>query len=172
VAEPRSTSTRGTRIRGASGTADRARDREPLPPPEPVADPTRPRRVIDYALQRRAALLRLFSGGALDSDSCDADPYLLRAARHHGEPSGQRCPVCKRQDLDLVTYTYGDQLGHLSGRVRAGDELPGLATQFGEFRVYVVEVCQACGWNHLTLSYVLGDGIPRRPPPRPRDLLD
>jgi hypothetical protein len=128
--------------------------------------------VIDYALQRRAALRHLFGGGAFSSDHCDADPYLLRAAKHHGEPSGVPCPVCRREDLDLVTYVYGDQLGPYSGRVRATGELAEMAVQHGEFRVYVVEVCRACGWNHLTLSYVLGDGVPRRPPARPRDLLD
>ncbi|WP_207934252.1 DUF5318 family protein [Actinomadura sp. KC06] len=28
----------------------------------------------------------------------------------------------------------------------------------GEFRVYVVEVCQSCAWNHLATAYVLGHG--------------
>ncbi|MFB4304947.1 DUF5318 family protein [Actinomadura sp. GTD37] len=28
----------------------------------------------------------------------------------------------------------------------------------GEFRVYVAEVCQSCGWNHLAMSSVLGYG--------------
>ena len=44
-----------------------------------------------------------------------------------------------------------------------------MAREHGEFRVYVVEVCQRCGWNHLRPSYVLGDGVPRRAPPTPRD---
>ena len=35
-----------------------------------------------------------------------------------------------------------------------------MAREHGEFTVYVVEVCQGCAWNHLTLSYVLGDGAP------------
>jgi hypothetical protein len=47
-----------------------------------------------------------------------------------------------------------------------------MARQHGEFRVYVVEVCQGCGWNHLALSYVLGDGTPRRPPRRQRTAED
>jgi hypothetical protein len=47
-----------------------------------------------------------------------------------------------------------------------------MAYEYGQFRVYVVEVCADCGWNHLTLSYILGDGVPRRPHAKPRDLLD
>ena len=47
-----------------------------------------------------------------------------------------------------------------------------MAYEHGQFRVYVVEVCTGCGWNHLTLSYVLGDGVPRRPLRTPADLLD
>ena len=35
-----------------------------------------------------------------------------------------------------------------------------MAAEYGEFRVYVVEVCQGCGWNHLVCSYVLGTGEP------------
>ncbi|TAK70483.1 MAG: hypothetical protein EPO13_05115 [Actinomycetota bacterium] len=127
---------------------------------------------MDYALARRAALTELFSGGALRSDFCDPDPYLLRAARHHGEPSTRSCPVCRRSDLTHVSYVYGDQLGPYAGRVVQRPQLDAMAQRFGEFRVYVVEVCQACRWNHLTMSYVLGDGVPRRPPARPRDLPD
>ena len=38
-----------------------------------------------------------------------------------------------------------------------------MAHEHGEFRVYVVEVCRGCGWNHLALSYVLGrDGLQAR----------
>jgi hypothetical protein len=60
--------------------------------------------------------------------------------------------------LTHVTYVYGDQLGRYAGRVKATQELQEMAREFGEFRAYVVEVCQSCGWNHLTLSYVLGHG--------------
>ena len=163
-------SIRGTRVGGRSEATPDERPQDA--PRQVVADPTRPRDVVDYALQRRAALEDLFSGGGLRSDACDADPYLLRAAKWHGEPSERRCPVCRRGDLTHVTYTFGAQLGPYSGRVRASGELPRLATEFGEFRVYVVEVCHQCTWNHLVTSYILGDGIPRHAPRRPRDLLD
>jgi len=62
-----------------------------------------------------------------------------------------------------VTYVYGDELGPYAGRIRASHELPAMARRFGAFTVYVVEVCQRCHWNFLTTSYVLGDGVPRRP---------
>ncbi len=35
-----------------------------------------------------------------------------------------------------------------------------MAHEYEEFRVYVVEVCQGCSWNHLTVSFVLGNGGP------------
>ena len=39
-----------------------------------------------------------------------------------------------------------------------------------EFKVYVVEVCRCCGWNHLALSYVLGrDGLPGQDGPQRRE---
>ncbi len=169
MAGQRSSSIRGTRAIGAPSTSA---PREDIGPHKAVDDPTEPRDVVSFALQRRAALEDLFTGGGLRSDACDADPYLLRAAQWHGEATQRRCPVCRRTEVTNVTYTFGAQLGVYSGRVRASAELAGLASEYGEFRVYVVEVCQECSWNHLVLSYVLGDGIARPAPRRPRDLLD
>ena len=47
-----------------------------------------------------------------------------------------------------------------------------MQSEFGEFRVYVVEVCLECGWNHLSSSYLLGDGNTRKPPRKVRTLED
>ncbi len=126
------------------------------------------RDVIDYSLARRATLEALFRGGALKMDVCDADPYLLRAAKYHGEPTNRDCPVCRREKLTHVTYVFGDELGRYSGRIKSTKELEPMAREYGEFRVYVVEVCQGCAWNYLTSSYVLGDGVPRTPARRRR----
>lgn len=118
-----------------------------------------PRSVIDYSLARRALLADLFAGRASFTDACDASPYLLRAARYHGEASVDDCPVCRRERLRHVIYTYGDCFkGETNGRARASQELPGLAARYAEFSVYVVEVCRRCGWNYLLTSYVLGTG--------------
>jgi hypothetical protein len=116
------------------------------------------RLVVDYGLARRATLAQLVSGGLTVDDACDAHPYLLRAAKYHGEPTERMCPVCRKERLTHVTYVYGDELGRYAGRVKMTDELHQMAREFAEFRVYVVEVCQSCAWNHLTLSYVLGHG--------------
>lgn len=173
MAEPRSqTTARGSRVIGARGRA-----KPDLGQPEEVADPARPRRVVDYALRKRATLQALYSGRVFDgADICDADPYLLKAARFHGSAGGDLCPVCRladgREHLTHVTYIYGDQLGHLSGSAVDPARLEDLSHDYGEFRVHVVEVCTTCHWNHLVTSYVLGDGQPRKAPPRPRDLLD
>ena len=120
-----------------------------------------PRRsVVDYALARRATLASVFAGHTTVADVCDAHPYLLRAAKFHGEATETRCPICRRVKLTHVTYVYGDELGHFEGRVKQTPELAVMAAEYGEFRAYVVEVCQSCGWNHLATSYVLGTGEP------------
>jgi len=121
------------------------------------------RSVIDYGLARRSTLLDLFSGRASTMDVCDAHPYLLRAAKYHGEPTETTCPVCKKGPLTHVTYTYGDGFKDTNGRVRATVELAALEREHPEFTVYVVEVCRECAWNHLVTSYVLGtNGLPAR----------
>ncbi|MEU8798155.1 DUF5318 family protein [Spirillospora sp. NPDC048819] len=118
----------------------------------------RPRLVVDYGLAKRAALAELRSGALTRDDACDAHPYLLRAAKYHGEPAGKPCPVCRHEPLTHVTYVYGDELGRYAGRVKATADLAEMDREYGEFRVYVVEVCQSCAWNHLAMSYVLGHG--------------
>ena len=172
MAEPRSTQPRGARVLG-----ERGRPKPERAAPEEVDDPAAPRRLVNYALQRRSVLRGLYGGQAFNGfDICDADPYLRRAARFHGVETQEPCPVCRvtdgREQLSHVTYVYGEQLGHIAGSAIDPARLPDMAHDYGEFRVYVVEVCSACHWNHLVTSYVLGDGNPRRAPAKPRDLLD
>lgn len=124
---------------------------------------------IDYSLDKRATLLALFRGVV---DACDADPYLMRAAKYHGEKTERKCPVCKKDGLVELRYTFGDQLGQFSGRIKNGSELAEMEKEFGEFAVYVVEVCRECSWNHLCATYLLGDGRERKAPRRQRTLED
>ena len=116
------------------------------------------RQVVDYALQRRALLVDVHSGRAAVAEVCDAGPYLLRAARFHGEPTDQACPVCRKERLTLVSWVFGEALRHSAGTARRPDELERLASLHDDFSVHVVEVCHSCRWNHLVLSYVLGTG--------------
>jgi hypothetical protein len=116
------------------------------------------RQVVDYALQRRALLADVHAGRVGVAEVCDAGPYLLRAARFHGEPGEQTCPVCRKERLTLVSWIFGDELKHAAGSARKPDELERLAALYEDFSVYVVEVCRTCNWNHLVLSYVLGTG--------------
>jgi hypothetical protein len=118
------------------------------------------RSVVDYGLARRATIASVLAGRATLTDVCDAHPYLLRAAKFHGEATDRPCPICRKAKLTHVTYVYGDQLGQYEGRVKQGQELAEMAAEYGEFQVYVVEVCQSCAWNHLASSYVLGTGEP------------
>ena len=127
------------------------------------------RSFIDYSLDKRATLIALFRGA---TDACDADPYLMRAAKFHGEKADRNCPVCKKDELVELRYTYGDQLGQYQGRIKTISELMQMELEFGEFRVYLVEVCKSCHWNHLVHSFTLGDGVIRKPPRKKPTLED
>lgn len=126
------------------------------------------RNVVSHALQRRSVLeaLRRPSRTLSPADVCDADPMLVRAALHHGETSTVGCPICDQPRLLNLNHVFGDQLGQYSGRIKSTPELEEMAHEYGEFKVVVVEVCTDCGWNHMIESYVLGDGVKRRPPRR------
>jgi Family of unknown function (DUF5318) len=131
------------------------------------------RSVIDYSLQRRAVLATLHNGMATSRDDvCDADPYTLRAAKHHGEPVESPCPVCRKPALANLSYVFGDELGQYSGRIKTTAEIEQMAHEHGEIQVYVLEVCRNCRWNHLVESYAVGDGVPRQPPRRRRTVED
>jgi hypothetical protein len=114
------------------------------------------RQVVDYSLQKRALLREVYAGRVGTYEACDASPYLLSAARFHGEPTEQRCPICRRENLTLVHYVYGDELKRSAGQARSRVELPTLAMSVREIQVYVVEVCRGCGWNHLVEQFLLG----------------
>lgn len=114
------------------------------------------RQVVDYGLRRRALLREVHSGKVGMYEVCDASPYLLSAAKYHGEPTEERCQLCRRENLTHVHYIYGDELGNAAGQARSPAELSLLAMTLREFQVFVVEVCRGCGWNHLVEQYLLG----------------
>lgn len=135
--------------------------------PPAYPDRVRPQRqVVDYALQRRALLADVHAGRVGLATVCDAGPYLLRAARFHGETTSTTCPVCAKDRVVQVSWVFGGVLGQASGSARKPAELDELADRFAEFSVHVVEVCPTCSWNHIVLSYVLGSGSPGRRPAR------
>ncbi|MFV2102209.1 DUF5318 domain-containing protein [Micromonospora sp. LOL_024] len=119
------------------------------------------RQVVDYSLRKRVVLRELLAGRVGTYDLCDASPYLKNAARFHGEPTDQRCPICRSENLTRVHYIYGDELRQSAGQARTVAELSVLAMTLREFQVFVVEVCLGCDWNHLVEQYLLGrDGLP------------
>jgi hypothetical protein len=97
---------------------------------------------------------------------------LVRSALHHGQLSATPCPIRGCGRLHHLNYVFGDQLGQYSGRIKSPRELEEMENEFGEFKVVVVEVCTDCGWNHMIASYVLGDGVKRRPPRRQQTVED
>jgi hypothetical protein len=114
------------------------------------------RQVVDYSLQKRALLREVYSGRVGTYEVCDASPYLLSAARFHGDATEDLCPVCRRENLTHVHYIYGDELKQSAGQARSRVELPVLAMSVREVQVYVVEVCRGCSWNHLVEQFLIG----------------
>lgn len=117
------------------------------------------RGLVDYTLQRRRVLSSLQSGQATVAEVCDASPYLVRAAKFHGQSTDLACPVCRKENLTLVHWVFGDELGQAAGSARTPEELDRLAEAIGEFDVRQVEVCRSCSWNHVVLSFVLGHRV-------------
>jgi len=124
----------------------------------------RRRAVVDHALQRRAALADLRAGRSDRLEACDASPYLQRAAERLGVRTDRPCPVCGRQPLWEVLWVYGDAVGDADGTARTAAQVGALARERPDFAVYRVEVCRACGWNHLVETW--RTGTPGTPPAR------
>ncbi|AZI59663.1 hypothetical protein EH165_15035 [Nakamurella antarctica] len=121
------------------------------------------RGVVDYALRRRSVLSAVTSGRTAVKEVCDADPYLVRAAKFHGVATDQPCPLCRKETVTNVYWVYGDELAHAAGTARDPAELTRMAGEYSEFSVYMVEICLTCSWNHLVQSFVLGHEGQRTP---------
>ncbi len=111
---------------------------------------------VDYRLAR-AATLKAWKAGELGRhEVCDAQRELQRNAEFCGQPTGCRCPVCATEDLVEVTYVFGSRLPKHGRCVTTRAEMQRLQHRVSVSTGYVVEVCTACGWNHLVRRYTLG----------------
>lgn len=110
------------------------------------------RGAVEYTLAKRA-LLRAFRAGHVSRlEICDAHPDLLRAANYSGERTSQLCPVCNGAELLLVSYAFSEgfpKRERQHGRLWTHEDVGPLLQEFGDVRLYTVEVCTACSWNHL-----------------------
>ena len=111
---------------------------------------------VDYTLAR-AATLRAWRAGELGRhEVCDAQRELHRNAEFCGQPTGRRCPVCAEAQLVEVTYAFGSRLPKHGRCVTTRAEMQRLQQRVSTSTGYVVEVCTACGWNHLVRRLALG----------------
>ena len=111
---------------------------------------------VDYRMAKLAVLRDVRLGRLSRFDVCDAHPELMRAARHIGHETSDVCPICEKESLRVVFYTYGKELKRGNGSVRRMQDLNELRRRVGEFVCYAVEVCPACSWNHLVRSFTTG----------------
>ncbi len=111
-------------------------------------------RQVDYRLARRALISEYRKGRIPRHDVCDAHPELLRAARGVGEATSVECPICEESRVTLVSYVFGPRLGPSGRCVTTREELMRYTRAAGgPVKTYVVEVCPACSWNHLTRMF-------------------
>lgn len=112
---------------------------------------------VDYSLARRSVLRAIASGRTSRYEACDAHPDLLRAARYCGEPLHEACPICSADGLVTVSYVFSDEFSKReNGKVWTADVGP--LMKLDEARLYTVEVCPGCSWNHLRSQLTLGKG--------------
>lgn len=114
---------------------------------------------VDYALRRKHLLQQVSCGLISPAEVCDATSHLYNAAHFHGETISQRCPICRRSQLRVVHYVFGEKLGNAAGSARSRLELQILADQHPEFEVFAVEVCRECSWNHVISQFSLGQNV-------------
>jgi hypothetical protein len=111
---------------------------------------------IEYRLAREGVVREFRRGRLSRLDVCDAQPELLRIARHHGSETPADCPICSQVRIVHVQFAFGPRLP-ASGRAITGPtELAKLAAARTQVVCYTVEVCPSCGWNHLVRMFALG----------------
>lgn len=119
------------------------------------------RAVIDHRLARRHLINEYHRGRLRQDQVCDAHPELIRAARNVGTPASMPCPICRVEQLFLVTYVFGSRLPSHGRCVSTAAELAKLNTRTDPLTAYVVEACAQCRWHHLLRVLPIGGGIAR-----------
>lgn len=105
---------------------------------------------VDHSLLKSNVLNEWRSGKVSRKSLCDADSRLVAAAQFHGVKSQARCPICDKDNLRLVFWVFGQNLGRRSGTACSERELSAIVEQFGSCTVKEVEVCPDCKWSFLT----------------------
>lgn len=118
---------------------------------------------VEYRLARDS-IVREFRRGRLSRlDVCDAQPELLRVARHLGTETSETCPICEETTLVHVSFAFGPRLPASGRAIASKTELRTIARSRNDVAFYVVEVCGECGWNHLVRMFT-GPEARRRSP--------
>jgi len=107
------------------------------------------RNEVSHRFARADLLRRWRANEATRDEVCDADFLLVTAAKYHGRPAGYACPVCDSEDLRIVQWIHGEQLGRMAGTARTDEEIARIAATGRDVTVHTVEVCPRCRWNHL-----------------------
>jgi Family of unknown function (DUF5318) len=110
---------------------------------------------VDYRLQRQRLLSEVLAGRVGRADVCDAHPELLRVARNMVAPTAETCPVCEDAATARVSSVFGPRLPAGGKLCTTPAEVSRYRRRAGSFHCYEVEVCPACGWNHLLRRYPL-----------------
>ncbi|MDA8035436.1 MAG: DUF5318 family protein [Actinomycetota bacterium] len=108
---------------------------------------------VEYRLARDSIVREYRRGRLSRLDVCDAQRELLRVAEHHGTPTAETCPICEEATLVHVSFAFGPRLPASGRAVGSQRELRALARDGSDVSFYVVEVCAACGWNHLVRMF-------------------
>ncbi|MGH9070402.1 MAG: DUF5318 family protein [Acidimicrobiales bacterium] len=111
---------------------------------------------IDYRLARNSVVREFRQGRLSRNDVCDAHPELLRVARHLGDQTPEDCPICGEVRLVHVSFVFGPRLPAGGRCVTSPAEVARFSRGVAQIACYVVEVCPACAWNHLSRMQVLG----------------
>ncbi len=118
--------------------------------------------VVSYRLARKRVVDAVRRGHRDPLEVCDAQPELQRVADHHAFAMGEPCPICDGDQLVLVTFAFGAGLPRGGRCVTDVREMHRLKRRGQPTRGFRVEVCRACGWNHLRESFPITDGTGRR----------
>jgi hypothetical protein len=112
--------------------------------------------VVDYRLARQQVIQQFRKGRLSQLDVCDAHPELRRAAVGASQPTSEECPICEDENVVLVTYAFGPRLPPSGSCVSTARDMAKLSRAKATVTCYVVEVCPACAWNHLTRVFHVG----------------
>ena len=109
---------------------------------------------LNFQLRGKALALEASVDPIIRAECCDASPELLKIAKAIGVKSGRECSVCKKFELLVLDFAFGEGFRSNGTCLQAETDIPAGMLCKKDVILRQVEVCRNCKWNYIIKKIV------------------